>query len=110
MDLSFVGAVAARKWPFTSSIQCAGNYRFPWEYLSSKGVSAHIALRLTFTLFHTRVGAMRSYISLVVNCAQNEMSSIAFAASQLNPLSIIFLFKLLFIPKFGIEACFCSIT
>lgn len=85
---------------------CAGNYRFSWEYLSSKGVSAHIAL--TFTLFHTRVRAMRSYISLVVNCAQ--MSSIAFAASQLNPLSIVFLFKLLFTPKVGIEACFCSIT
>lgn len=78
---------------------CAGNYRFSWEYLSSKGVSAHIAL--TFTLFHTRVRAMRLYISLVVNCAQ--MSSIAFAASQLNPLSIVFLFKLLFTPKPGIE-------
>ena len=80
----------------------AGNYRFSWEYLSSKGVSAHVAL--TFTLFHTRVRAMRSYISLVVNCAQ--MSSIAFAASQLNPLSIVFLFKLLFTPKVGIETCF----
>ena len=36
-----------------------------------------VALRLT--LLHTRVGAMRSYISLVVNCA--ELSSIAFTAS-----------------------------
>ena len=43
---------------------CAGNYRFPWEYLSSKGVSAHIALRLTFTLFHTRVGAMSEIVYL----------------------------------------------
>ena len=43
-----------------------------------------------------------------VYCAQ--LSSIAFAASQLNAPQIVFLFKLLFTPKVGIEVCFCSIT
>ena len=51
---------------------------------------------------------MRSYISLVVNCAQ--LSLIAFAALQLKASQIVFLFKLLFTPKVGIEVCFCSIT
>jgi len=46
---------------------CAGNYCFSWEYLSSKGVSAHIAL--TFTLFHTRVRAMRSYLTRYELCS-----------------------------------------
>ena len=30
--------------------------------------------------------------------------------SLLNALQIVFLFKLLFTPKVGIEVCFCSIT
>ena len=49
-----------------------------------------VALRLT--LFHTS----DEIVYLVVNCAQ--LSSITFAASQLNALSILFLFKLLFTP------------
>ena len=52
--------------------------------------------------------AIRSYILLIVNCTQ--LSSIEFAGSQLNALSIVFLFKPLFTPKVGIEVSLCSIT
>ena len=53
-----------------------------------------VALRLT--LFHTSRARSHEIVYLVVNCAQ--LSSIAFAVSQLNALSIVFLFKLLFTP------------
>ena len=48
------------------------------------------------------------YLTRCEYCA--HLSSIAFAALHLNALSIVFLIKLLFTPKVGMEVCFRSIT